>query len=81
MFSLWGQGKTFGSKGFFICVNHNTGEQKKDMTKARQLLDWKDTMIVLKYLQERNQFSNDPSLQSIATGVHANSNVNVNTAL
>ena len=61
-------------------VNYNTGEQNKDMTKARQLRDWKDTMIVLKYLQERNPFSNDPSLRSIATGVHALSTVNVDTA-
>ena len=30
----------------------------------------KDTLTVLQYLQERNPFSSDPSLQSIATGVH-----------
>ena len=65
----------------FIGVNYNTGEQNKDMTKARQLRDRKDTMIVLKYLQERNPFSNDPSLWSISTGVHAHSTVNVDTAL
>ena len=62
-------------------VNYNTGEQNKDMTKARQLRDRKDTMIVLKYLQERNPFSNDPSLRSIATGVHAHSTVNVDTTV
>ena len=62
-------------------VNYNTGEQNKDMTKARQVRDWKDTLTVLQYLQERNPFSTDPSLRSIATGVHAHSTVNVDTAL
>ena len=62
-------------------VNYNTGEQGKDMTKTRQVHDWKDTLTVLQYLQERNPFSTDPSLRSIATGVHAHSIVNVDTAL
>ena len=62
-------------------VNYNTGEWNKDMTKARQVHDWKDTLTVLQYLQERNPFSTDPSLRSIATGVHAHSTVNVDTAL
>ena len=66
----------------FTRVNYNTGEQNKDMTKARQLRDWKDTLAALQYLQERNPFSNeDPSLRSIATGLHAHSTVNVDTAL
>ena len=30
-------------------VNYNTGEQNKDMTKARQARDWKDTLTVLQY--------------------------------
>ena len=61
-------------------VNYNTVEQNKDMTKARQARDWKDTLIVLSHLQERNPFSSDPSLRNIATGEHALSNVNVDTA-
>ena len=65
----------------FTGVNYNTGEQNKDMTKARQVHDWKDTLTVLQYLQERNLFSTDSSLRSIATGVHAHSTVNVDTAL
>jgi len=61
-------------------VNYNTGEQKKDMTKARQSRDWKDTLSALQYLQERNPFSSDPRLRNIATGVHAHPTVNVDTA-
>jgi len=60
-------------------VNYNTGEQNKDMTKARQAHHWKDTLTVLSYLQEQNPFSNDPSLRNIATGEHALSTVNVDT--
>ena len=52
-------------------VNYNTGEQNKDITVARQARDWKDTLTVLNYLQERNPFTSDASLQNICTGVHA----------
>ncbi len=61
-------------------VNYNTGEQNKDMTKARQARDWKDTLTVLQHLKERNPFISDPSLCNIATGVHAHSAANVDTA-
>lgn len=61
-------------------VNLNTGEQNQDMTEARLARDWKDTLTVLTYLQERNPFKHDPSLCNIATGEHAHSNVNVDTA-
>ena len=62
-------------------VNYNTEEQNKDMTAARQARDWKDTLTVLQYLQERNPFSLDPSLRSISTGVHAHPTVNVDEAV
>ncbi len=63
-------------------VNYNTGEQNKDMTAARQACDWKDTLtVLLQYLQERNPFSSDSSLRSIATGVHAHPTVNVDKAV
>ena len=54
----------------FTRVYYNSGEQNQDMTNARHVRDWKDTLTVLQYLQERNPFSTDPSLRSIATGVH-----------
>ena len=52
-------------------VNYNTGEQNKDMSKARHAREWKDTLAVFQYLQERNPFSNNRWLWSIATGVYA----------
>ena len=58
-------------------VGYNTGEQNKDMAKARQARDWKDTHIVLNYLQERNPFTSDTILRNISTGVHAHNSVNV----
>ena len=61
-------------------VNYHPEERNKDMSKARQARDWKDTPAVVQYLQERNPFSNDPSLRNIATGVHAQPTVNVDTA-
>ena len=51
----------------------NTGEQNKDITRARQERDWKDTNTVLRYLQERSPFILDTSLQNICTGVNAHS--------
>ena len=51
------------------------------MIAVRQACDWKDTLTVLQYLQERNPFSLDPSLWSISTGVHAHHTVNVDEAV
>ena len=51
------------------------------MSTVRQTRDWKDTLIVLQYLEERNPFSLISSLQSIATGVHAHPTVNVDKAV
>ena len=61
-------------------VSYNTGEQNKDITKARMARDWKDIITVLKYLQDKNPFTSDTSLRNISTGVHAHSTVNVNYA-
>ena len=64
----------------FTGVHFNTGEQNKDMSKARQERDWTDTQTVLHYLHDRNPFGGDPVLRNIHTGVHANRTVNVDTA-
>ncbi len=61
-------------------VSYSTSEQNKDMTKARQDRDWKDTQTLLKYLHERNPFTSEDHRHSISTGVHASSSVNVDTA-
>ena len=58
-------------------VNYHIREQNKDMSKARQARDWKYTIAVVQYIQERNAFNNDASLRNIAIGVHANHTVNV----
>ena len=61
-------------------VSFNSGEQNKDMAQSRQVRDWKDIQTLLSYLQQRSPFSSDPVLRNICTGVHAHSNVNVDTA-
>ena len=61
-------------------MSYSTGEQNKDMTKARQEHNWKDIQTLLKYLYKRNPFTFDVSLQSISTGVHASITVNIDAA-
>ena len=61
-------------------VNYDTSEQNKDMTKARQARDWKDTHTILSYFHENNPFTSNNSLRDISTGVHAQSAVNVDKA-
>ena len=62
-------------------MSYSTGEQNKDMTKARQERDWKDTQTLLKYLHERNPFTFDVSLKSISTGVYASNAVNASNTV
>ena len=57
-----------------------TSDQHKDVTTARQARDDKDARSLLDYLQHRDPFERDTSLQNIATGVTANSTVNVDQA-
>ena len=47
------------------------------MSNARQVRDVKDTLELLGYLQERNPFSSDQTLRSIAHGIVAEASVNV----
>ena len=61
-------------------VNYDTGEQNRDMTKARQARDWKDIHTIISYLQENSPFASDTSLRNISTGVHACATVNVDKA-
>ena len=65
-------------------VSYSTGELNKDMTKARQERDWKDTQTLLKYFHERNPFTFDVSLKSISTGasnaVNASNTINADAA-
>ena len=61
-------------------VDFNSGEQNKDICKARMQCDLKDTVTVLTSLAERSPLAEDPNLRNIMTGVNADSNVNVDAA-
>ena len=61
-------------------VDYVTSDQHKDATLARQSRDDKDTRSLLDYLQHRSPFDRDSSLQSVATGVTADTNVNADKA-
>ena len=57
-------------------VIQKTGEQNKDMSKARQSCDLKDTTAVVQFLKTRNFFDYDGILCNIASGAHAHESVN-----
>ena len=63
-------------------VQFNSGEQNKDMSKARQTRDMKDTVTILSGLATHNPFSldGDNNLRNIMNGVNADNNVNADTA-
>ena len=48
----------------FTGVQYNWGEQNKDMTRARQKRDVKDTLVILSNLANRNRFAPDPNLRN-----------------
>ena len=59
-----------------------TSEQRVDTSNSRQQRDKKDTLEILEYFQlpQRNLFSDDDLLRSIATGIIADDAVNANSA-
>ena len=61
-------------------VKSNSGEQNKDMSKAKQKRDAKDTLVILSTFADRDPFSVDPNLRNIMTGVNADNAVNVDHA-
>ena len=48
----------------------NSGEQNKDMSKARQKRAALDTLVILTNIADRDPFSADPNLRNIMTGVN-----------
>ncbi|XP_021375007.1 uncharacterized protein LOC110464230 [Mizuhopecten yessoensis] len=54
-----------------------TCEQHRDASSARQSRDVSDTLEILNYLSQRNPFSPDNTLHSIANGMTADKTVNV----
>ncbi len=62
-------------------VTYETSEQHKEATHARIERDCKDSMSILYFLQERNPFeTNAEALQSIASGIASDRQVNVHEA-
>ena len=61
-------------------VKSNSGEQNKDMSKARQKRDAKDTLVILTTFEDRDPFSADTNFRNIMTGVNADNTVNVDHA-
>ncbi len=61
-------------------VKYETSDQHKDMTKARQSRDVKDTIELLDYVRQHNPFSSDPTLRNIANGMTADKTVNADQA-
>ncbi|KAK3713979.1 hypothetical protein QZH41_005649 [Actinostola sp. cb2023] len=57
-------------------IKYHTSEQHKDTTPARKERDHKDTNKIIGYLSQRNPFSSDSTLRSIATGIIADEGVN-----
>ena len=48
-------------------MKSNSGEQNKDMSKARQKRAAKDTLVILTTIADRDPFSADPNLRNIMT--------------
>lgn len=61
-------------------TSFTTSEQHKESSQARIERDHKDTEELESYLQNRSPFTSDPSLRNIASGVTADSSVNVDKA-
>ena len=61
-------------------INYETSEQHEEMSTARLKRDEKDSKTVLVYLQNRNPFTDDISLQNISTGVVTQTSANAECA-
>ena len=58
-------------------VQGATSEQHQELSPSRTSRDWKDTFILIQYLQDRNPFVCGEKLCNISNGVHAQAAVNV----
>ena len=61
-------------------VTHNTSDQHKEATRARQERDSKDTEELLTFLQNRDPFTDARCLRTISSGVTADNKLNVDKA-
>ena len=64
----------------FSGVSHETSDQYKDVSAARQARDVSDTVDLIDYLNERDPFVQNDSLFNIANGMTAQERVNVEKA-
>lgn len=65
----------------FTGVNYTTSDQHKDLSHSRLSKDLTDTRAMVAFLNERNPFeAGENSLHSIATGIVAKANVNIDDA-
>ena len=61
-------------------ITYHKSEQHKDTTQARKEHDYKDTNKIIGYLSQRNPFTSDSTLRSIATGIAAEEGVIIATS-
>ena len=61
-------------------VSYETSDQHKDVTKARQLRDVRDTLDLINFLRESDLFVQNNILINIANGMTAESIVNADRA-
>lgn len=64
----------------YTSVPYGTSDQHKEQRAARQARDTDDTHKLIGYLSSKDPFGNDPTLQSIDTGITAGDSVNADQA-
>ncbi|KAG1678575.1 hypothetical protein GQR58_013380 [Nymphon striatum] len=64
----------------YTSVQYGTSDQHKEQRAARQARDTDDTHKLIGYLSLKDPFGNDPTLQSIETGITAGDSVNADQA-
>jgi len=65
----------------YTSVQYGTSDQYKEQRAARQARDTDDTHKLIGYLSSKDPFRNDPTLQSIDTGITAGDSVNADQAV
>ena len=63
-----------------LSVDVCSSDQHKDVTKARQLRDLRDTLDLINFLRERDPFVQNNALITIANGMTAESIIDVDRA-
>ena len=61
-------------------VRYESSKQHKELGKARQTRDMRDTFTLLAMLKQWDPFAPDPALSGLVSGITANKDVNVDIA-